>query len=65
VDLAIARDGGVGCGLKLGFERDVSFNAVNIGVGEFQVRHRLDQRCVFDVAEHDLHTGLRQRGGDP
>ena len=44
--------------LKLGFEGHVSFNAVNISVGEFQVRYRLDQRCVFDVTEHDLHAGL-------
>jgi hypothetical protein len=44
--------------LKLGFERDVSPHTVNISVGEFQVCDRLDQRRVFDVAEHDLHAGL-------
>jgi hypothetical protein len=64
VDLTIAGDCSVGCGLKLGFERHVSSNAVNISVGEFQVCHRLERRRVFNVAEHDLHAGLRQRCGD-
>jgi hypothetical protein len=30
-----------------------------VSVGEFQVRQCLDQRCAFDVAEHDLYAGLR------
>jgi hypothetical protein len=51
VDLAVARDCRVGCGLKLGFDGHVSFDTVNISVREFQVRYRLDQRCVFDIAE--------------
>jgi NAD(P)-dependent dehydrogenase (short-subunit alcohol dehydrogenase family) len=51
--------GRVRCRLKLAFERDVSFHAIDIDVGPcLQVRDRFFQRLFLDIAEHDLHPRL-------
>ena len=65
MDLAITGDRGLGRGLKFGLEGYVRADAVDVGVGLFQPLHRPGEGALFDIAEHHLHPGLGQGGGDP
>jgi hypothetical protein len=65
VDLAIAGDRRIGGRPKLGLERDIGLHAVDVGVGPLQAFNGRGQGRLLDIAEHHLHAGLRQGGGDP
>jgi hypothetical protein len=64
VDLAVARDRGVGGLLQLGLQRNVRRDPVDVGVGGPQALERLLERRSVDVAEHHLDPGLGERGRD-
>jgi hypothetical protein len=65
VDLAVARESGLGRRRELALERDVGPHAFDVGVGQPQFLERRRQSCLLDVAKHDLHASLSQGGGNP
>jgi hypothetical protein len=64
MDLAIAVDRGLRRGLELVLERDVGEHTVDVGVGALELLERRRERRFLDVAQHDLHPGLGEGGGD-
>ena len=62
--LAITGDRGVGSRVKLGLERNVRLNAIDIRIGALERFDRLRKRRFLDVAEHDFHARLREGAGN-
>ena len=64
MDLAIARGGGIGGGLQLRLQRHIGDDARDIGIARLQRGNGGIERVLFDIAQHHLDPGLRQRRGD-
>jgi hypothetical protein len=64
VDLAVSRDGRVGCRSKLGLERHIGANTVHNNVGASQTFKRHFERSLCDITEHHLDARLCERNAE-